>query len=89
MQRISWNDPCEARACKLSNAIYGDFQLTFDDFPNLFLRVGMLMDGRSGIELVMGERHVGGIEIAASPAGKTFDRWQLAGIDEGHPTIIR
>ena len=45
------------------------FQFAFEDFVDSFLGVGMLMDRRAGIEFVMGERHVGGIEPAVSPAG--------------------
>jgi len=89
MERIRWNDSDKARPQALGDARDRQFQFAFEDFVDLFLGMGMLMDRRAGIEFVMGERHVGGIEIAASPAGKTFDRWQLGGIDEGHPTIIR
>ena len=44
----------------------------------------MFMDRRAGIELIMRERHVGGIEIAASPAGQALDHRELADIDAGH-----
>jgi hypothetical protein len=67
-----------------SNAADRQFQFAFDDFVNFFLGMGMLMDRRARIELVMRECHAGRIEITASPTWQTFDRFQLVRIDECH-----
>src|SRR5260370_42216951 len=68
----------------MGNAANRYFQLAFDDFVNLFLRVEMLMDRRARVELVMCECHAWRVEIAASPAWQTFDSGQFVGIDEWH-----
>ncbi len=84
MERVRRNDSDRARTCALGNAANRYFQLSFKDLPDLFLRMGMLVNRCSGVELVMAEGHVGRIEIAASPARQAFDRWQFIGINECH-----
>lgn len=84
MQGIGWDDSDRAGTCALGDPSDGYFQFSFEDFPDLFLGVGMLMDRGPSVELIMSERHAGRIEIAASPARQAFDSWQFVGIDECH-----
>src|SRR5712671_3375320 len=84
MQRAGRNDSNNAWNQSLGNAVDRYFQFTFDDFVYFFLQMGVLMDRRVCVELVMRECHVGRIEIAASPARQAFDNWQFVGINVWH-----
>jgi hypothetical protein len=44
MERIRWNDSDKARPQALGDARDRQFELAFQDFVDLFLGVGMLMD---------------------------------------------
>jgi hypothetical protein len=89
MEGIRWNDSDRAGTCALGDPSDGYFQFSFQDFPDLFLRVGMFVDRGPSVELIMSERHAGRIEIAASPARQAFDGWQFTGIDECHGPPLR
>jgi hypothetical protein len=78
-----------ARTQAPSKAVDRQFQFAFDDFVNFFLGMGMFMDRRARIELVMRECHAGRIEIAASPTRQAFDSFQLVRIDECHVPLTR
>ena len=89
MQRIGRNDSGMAGTQAPSNVADRQIQFAFDDFVNFFLGMGMLMDRRARIELVMRECHTGRIEVAASPTRQAFDGFQLVRIDECHVPLTR
>jgi hypothetical protein len=89
MQGIGRNDSGMAGTQAPSTAADRQFQFAFDDFVNFFLGMGMLMDRRARIELVMRKCHAGRIEIAASPTRQAFDSFQLVRIDECHVPLTR
>jgi hypothetical protein len=59
----------------------------FENLPNLFLRMEMLVDRGARVELVVAECHAGRIKTAASPARQPLDHRQLIGVNECHVQI--
>src|SRR5580700_5985991 len=48
-------------------ALNGHFQLALDYFVDFFLRMGVFVNGRAALEVVVGKGHAGRVEIASIP----------------------
>jgi len=61
--------------------------LPVDDVPHLFLLVLVLVQRRGARrDVVVGERHGGGMEEAAAPSGEGLTGQHVGGSDERHVT---
>lgn len=65
---IAWHNPHHARSSNLLGSVDGQFEFTFNDLVDFFLRVEMLVDRRTAFEVVVGERHARRMKIATVPA---------------------
>src|SRR6516225_10098816 len=78
------NDCCGAGAKAALFIAEREVQLSLDDVPNLFVRVRVRVQGSAGVDFVISEGHVVGVEKTTAP---TLFRLQLrkrARIDESH-----
>ena len=68
----------------------GQGQLPVDDVPHLLLLVLVLVQRRrAGRDVVVGERHVRGMEEPAAPPGQGLSRQHVGGPEEGHVSASR
>src|ERR1700722_11237375 len=86
--RVGWNDRHHARASDMGHAIDGEFEFAFEDFIDFLFRMGVFVDGRTAFEIIVRERHGGGMEVAAEPSGQAFDYFQTGNVHEGHATNL-
>src|SRR5580704_4844829 len=84
MQRAGGNNAHKPRSGDSRLCADGDFQLAFDDVPDLFLRMIVTRDDRACVELIMPKGHAGRIEIPPMPARLALDNWQLGCVNKGH-----
>src|SRR5262249_11852503 len=71
--RVARNDGHDPRSHDLRDAIHRHLELTGNHLVDFLLRMEVLVDGRPGCELVVGECHGGRMEEAALPTSQPFD----------------
>ena len=67
MAGSAWHDRDQARPDELCYSVDGHLELAFDHFVDFFLRMEILVNGCAAREVLVGECHVGGVEIAPEP----------------------
>jgi len=59
MTDIARYDPHQTGSGHLLHAVNGQFQLSFDNLVDFFLRVEVFVDAGTAFEIVVCERHIG------------------------------
>jgi len=71
----------------LGNAVDGYLELALDYLIYFFLRMEMLVNGRTTREIVVGECHARRVEIASVPTGQALNDAKVASVDKWHGTL--
>src|SRR5215475_12471310 len=84
MARIGRDDSDNPRPCDLDGAVDRELQFAVDDLVDLLLRMEVLVDRGALVELVVGEGHGLGMEVAAAPTGQALHDRKRVRVDKGH-----
>src|SRR4029453_17208868 len=85
--RVARHDRYDARSHDLRDGVHSNFELARDDFVHFLLWVEVLVDRRTGLELVVGKRHRRREEEAALPARQALDDFETARVQERHTAL--
>src|SRR5882762_3961772 len=61
-----------------------NFELSFDNVPDLLVRMRVLVDRRPRIEDIMSEGHATRIKVTSLPTRQPLDSLQFASVDKRH-----
>ena len=84
MADIAWHNPYQTRSSDLLHAVDSQFEFSFDNFIDLFLRMEMFVNGEAAFEIVVGEGHAGRMTVASIPSRQTLNDFECARIYEWH-----
>lgn len=84
MTNIARHHCDQSRFHDLSYAVDGNFEFTFDDLVDFFLRMEVLVNSRTAPEIAVRKRHALGVEISSVPARQTLNDIEAVGVNKGH-----
>jgi hypothetical protein len=84
VENIARYNGCDAGAGDLRNAADGDLEFAFDHVVDFFLTMGMFVDRRTTLEVVMCKGHVRRVEVASMPARQPLDNIEAVDLNKSH-----
>src|SRR5256885_17133414 len=87
MPGVGWNNRHTPDVQPSRDAVYGEFEFALDHVDDLFVRMGVLGEHGSRLDLPVHERH--GLRMNETPieAGKDFPSREVLELDEWHGLI--